>query len=1033
MYPIASDALLSSEFLSQFEGVVPKYKGSMFEVVVLEKYSQWRDDVRRRETWLETVQRVVEWNMSLYSGPKSKETQVEEAQELFSRIYHLKLFPAGRSLWVGGTKATEKFATAVFNCAALPIDSFEAFCEVFYLLLNGCGVGFSIEEQFVSTLPRLAGGIAIASVYNAVPKALRKEESSKDIDFGMTYQNVYITVGDSKEGWVQALRFYLEAMQDQNTRTITIDYSHIRGKGERIKTFGGKAPGHHGLKAMFEYIHPILNKDGHITSVEAMDICNHIAKNTLTGGNRRAAEIALGDRTDAEFRNAKVPGNWQPQRIMSNNSIVFETKPERKELEDIFESILRSGEPGFINRSAMEARRPHGAFLNPCVTADTWIHTSQGPRQVSDLMEDRFTALVDCSLQQATPFWSTGVKSVFKLTTKQGYSLKCTSNHKILTTKGWKEAGNLTTSDKVVLNQPMFTGWEGSGTEDEGWLLGEMIGDGCFVGDFKAVMRFWGSSKQEMSVLAFNKMTTTLDHRSDCKIGIYDHRPYAEVGCAELLKMAQAYGVSREAKHVISKEIEQASSDFYRGFLRGIFDADGSPQGSVSKGRSVRLTQSNVAFLEGCQRMLLRLGIKSTLYKCRREAGLRSMPDGHGGLKDYECRQTSELIISRSSMARFHQLVGFSEPAKAERLGQFVSTENIRSLYIDKFEADFESLEYLGEEEVFDCTVNNIHRFDANGIIVHNCAEILLAPRGVCNLTTVVVTSHIDNGELDMRDLLRSIELATRVGLRTTNVTIALPRWDAIQKRDRLLGVSMTGTEDAFDKCPYIDQEMFKAKANKRANDTATVYAYEMRVPRPLLVTTVKPEGTLSLLPTVSPGMHKARSPYYLRRLRMSDDSPVAKALIKMGMPELRDPQKPERYIFEFPIKSDTKIKATEEPALSQYRRYLEYQRFYTDHNTSCTLTVAPEEVNEVIDAILENWDDTIACAWTGKVDLDPEIYPYLPEQSVTKEEYDERIKSFPDLTRLHDLVMEFELEQYIEEDSDSEDPSCASGVCPIR
>lgn len=1048
---------LSSTFLAPYEGRTPANAGRLFWPVFLRTYSRYIPELKRRERWDEAVARAVNYSIGLYQGPAPKEDLIREAEELYDKVFNLEVLPAGRTLWVGGTESSLKFPESQYNCAFRVIDGLEAFTDLFHLLLCGCGVGFRILPEDVAQLPEFCPKVNVVNEPYKTVYPNRKVDYTKfphETDAGMIvgqpgHLGVDIYVGDSREAWVQALRLFLETsataarMKEVKELTFNINYNFVRPEGSRIVQFGGRAPGPKGLMEMFTNLAKVITKSGgRLSPVDCMDICNFIGKNVIIGGTRRSSQVALGAPTDQEFIDAKKMlwlDKQNLQRTMSNNSIVFTERASKEQIKEIFAGIKVNGEPGFYNLSAGRKRHPYAQGSNPCLTVDTWINTVEGPRQIKDLRDKPYKAMINGVSKDATFFWSSGVKSVYKLSTKEGYSLKLTADHKVLTKAGWKEAKDLTTKDLIILNNTSSDPheWEGAGTFEEGWLVGSLVGDGTYSKaknencSAQAYLRYWGEDKEVVAAQAFEYLKASVSMRSDVGIGAYRGRPYHQVSCVGLTKLAEQFGIVMGAKINITPQIEKASSKFYEGFLQGLFDADGSPQGSIAKGRSVRLSQASFEFLLGVQRMLARLGIKCTVYECRKEAGPHLLPDGKGGMKDYQCKMMSELIISRSSMYRYAERIGFSEPKKIARLADIVGAHNTRRLYTDKFEASFKSLEYIGEEEVFDCTVQDLHRFDANGMIVHNCMEIEMDNRGFCNLATVNLTAFVQGRWFDLDRAKKAMQAAARVCLRMTNITVSLPLWDAVQKRDRLLGVSITGLMDTFDALGIEFDSLLAtsilANLRKAANDEADKYAFEMRIPRPLLVTTIKPEGTLSQLPTVSSGLHRGFAPYYIRRIRVSSMDPVASALKKLGVPYEADQAKSERLVFSFPIETKATKAASDEPAKRQFERYLTTMKHYTDHNSSCTLTIGENEWTEIEDMVYDNWDDVVACAFLPKY---TDAYPQMPYEEITKEQYEEMMKTFPNLDNLADLVNQYENEDYEDELIDD---ACSSGQCPVR
>lgn len=371
---------LTDDFISKYSNNdIPFGGNGLGFFVYLRTYSRWVDDKKRRETWIETIRRVIEYSMSLYKGPATYEELQEEAENLFDAMFHLKVFTAGRTLWIGGTEAERKFGSANFNCSFVVMDSIAALTDLFHLLMVGSGVGFRILPEDVAKLPTFNTHIVVAhKPYNGKKPNDRREDTvqfEEKEETPNSLASVHIVVGDSKQGWVQALDYYLQAMQRNDVESIIFNYDSVRPMGEKLKTFGGRASGHTALKRMFRNIHKTVKnaKMGALLPIHVLDIANHIGYNVVVGGVRRTSQIALFDINDKDVLNAKV-GLWDTQsanygndqRGMSNNSIFFNEKPSRDVLLDIFQRIQNNGEPGFVNAEAARKRRPNFQGLNPC-------------------------------------------------------------------------------------------------------------------------------------------------------------------------------------------------------------------------------------------------------------------------------------------------------------------------------------------------------------------------------------------------------------------------------------------------------------------------------------------------------------------------------------------------------------------------------------------------------------------------------------------------------------------------------------------
>jgi ribonucleoside-diphosphate reductase alpha chain len=459
--------------------------------------------------------------------------------------------------------------------------------------------------------------------------------------------------------------------------------------------------------------------------------------------------------------------------------------PFANELWDkIAEFAHSTADPGLLLIDNAKRRSPIRDFVtctNPCVTADTWVHTGDGPRQVKDLIGQQHSTYVNGELFSTTSagFWQTGIKPVLSLQTREGYRLRLTDNHQVLrlntqTRKHqyteWVEAGDLQPGDRVMLhNHRDLTPWQGEGNHAVGWLLGMLIGDGSLFengrGKSTALLRFWENSAQQMLEYATDLINTHA-YRGRKVMGHahkqLNHKVVSSLGVAEL---AQAYDVTRECKQ-ITPEIEAASFEFYQGFLGGLFDADGSVQGDQEKGVSVRLAQSNLALLEAVQRMLLRMGIASTLYKNRREAGLRLLPNSQRQPALYPTQAQHELVISNDNLQIFAELINFQHPEKQVKLTNLLA-EYSRTPNRERFSVTIESIQPDGIEPVYDCTVPGPACFDANGIVAHNCGEIFLPPNSACNLSSLVLTKFVDrdaNGNvvIDWDDLAETVQISVR-------------------------------------------------------------------------------------------------------------------------------------------------------------------------------------------------------------------------------------------------------------------------------
>lgn len=322
------------------------------------------------ETWEQTVDRVIghqQWLWERAKGDRLSNSEHVELCDLRDLMLERKATPSGRTLWLGGTAIARTREASMFNCSFGRTETVHDAVDAFWLLLQGCGVGF---EPMVGTLNGFAQRVEVEIIRS---KRSTKGLSHNRADIYTDHKGrrvFHLAVGDSAEAWAKSLGKLL-ALKDRVEKVI-IDFSQVRPAGTRLKGYGWISSGDETIAIAFDNICKILNdRAGQLlTRIDILDIMNHMG---TTLSSRRSAEIAVVPYEDDEWEDFAVAKKdcWQngnPQRQQSNNSLLFYTKPSYAQLEHIFDLMIEAGgcEPGFINAEAAKRRAPWFKGVNPC-------------------------------------------------------------------------------------------------------------------------------------------------------------------------------------------------------------------------------------------------------------------------------------------------------------------------------------------------------------------------------------------------------------------------------------------------------------------------------------------------------------------------------------------------------------------------------------------------------------------------------------------------------------------------------------------
>lgn len=623
-----------------------------------------------------------------------------------------------------------------------------------------------------------------------------------------------LPVEDSIEGWMKAATN--AAIVHKTGGGTGFSVSRVRSEGKLVSTTKGIASGP---------LSPLL-------------IINEVTQQIKQGGKRRGANMGIlnynhpniedfikikEDGKTLQNFNISVGVDEKYFKLIENDGEIELIDPHTKEVtkkikaKELFKKQIelawKTGDPGWINLELINKSKSNPVpylseieSTNPCVTADTWIMTDGGARQVKDLIGINFTAIINGKEWKSPKgFFKTGKKRVYKLATKEGFEICLTKDHPLLkvikSTRDnikikWANISEIKKGDKLLLNNHKLCKWKGNDLQEQGYLIGLLIGDGTLQPN-RAILAVWGNSKGPKAIRkAAQKIIHNLGYALPSRVWRYiPNRKQYNFSLSGMKELCDKLCLKYKFK-TITKEIEQTSFLFYKGLLRGLFDTDGSVQGTQLKGISVRLAQSNLELLKSVQRMLLRLGIYSTIYQNRRKKGKHKLPDGKGGYKYYNIKAQHELIISNENLLAYHKNIGFMDIEKNKKLEKRLK-KYVRKLNKEKFIVIVKKISFGGIEEVYDVKIPGINAFDANGFLVHNCGEQPLLPYESCNLGSINLTKIVKDKKIDYEKLEDIIKKAVHFLDNVIDVNnYPLPEIEKISKSNRRIGLGVMGFND---------------------------------------------------------------------------------------------------------------------------------------------------------------------------------------------------------------------------------------------
>lgn len=1001
------------------------------------------------EEFWEAIRRVTEGIFSIlhqqvktsrqrWSG---KEAQ-QKMRQMFRLMWEGKFLPPGRGLsMIGADVIEKKGAAAANNCGMVGTGNIDQeFATPFIMLMDysmlGVGMGFDTKgaNKVRLQLP----------TKNPLPHR----------------------VPDTREGWCEALARVLNAFVGEDSLPSEWDVSQIRPEGSVIHTFGGTASGPAPLLELLSGVTDMLNAGvGRlITSTQITDIMNMIGRCVVAGNVRRSAEIALGDPMDKAFLGLKDPSalielsmrqtavaqknpqwatlqeeidavnkligkasvldaSFNPSReliakIKQEQKALLALDPEWMELEakiqadplrkyrwasnntvmcsldqdyeELAKQTATNGEPGY---AWLEIMRGYGRLCdppnnadaraigtNPCVPAGTRILTRDGYREIQTLVGQTVDVWNGQQWSRVEPKVTGHDQPLMRVTLSDGTQLVCTDYHKWILASSHGHPTRIETrylmeGDSLAkFDMPLV---EGGQDWKDAYTHGFYCGDGQTTHGSKGAL-LYGEKKALQPYLNI----------------VNDVQPDDAYG-----RQWAAFPRDLPEKFVVRHDL---SIEARLSWLAGYLDADGAV---LQNPNSVCIQATSVQreFLDNVRLMLTTLGVQAKV-SLSEEEGMRRLPDGKGGYKDYLCKRTWRLLINAYDTHRLvaaglktHRLdLPLKKPQRDAR--RFVTVECVEKVGI----AD---VVYCFEEPV-----NHSGTFE--GIVTANCGEQTLWDGELCCLVETFPSKH-----KSLDEYLLTLKYAYLYAKVVTLIPTHNEMTNAVIARNRRIGTSMAGIWEMYETLGLRECIRWWQEGYKFLRELDEEYSGWMGVSRSIKITSVKPGGTIPLLLGIEGGMKLPISRWYMRTIRIEEGSPLAQAVMDAGYRVEKDLTTPRTVVAYFPCKEEKSKRVARDVSIwEQAALFTALQNDWSDNQVSATLTFKPEEAGELDKVLsvysgkwksvsfLPLWDHQFAQA------------PYIP---CTEEEYREA------LAKIRPLVLEQDVH-------DSEDKFCSGGLCEL-
>ena len=855
-----------------------------------DSYSKYKEEEHRKETWEESVVDVMSLHYNKFSENEALKPFLDKATEMYKDG---RILASQRSLQYREKQILSHNAR-LFNCASTYIDRPDVFKQVLYVLLCGCGMGYSVEKRFVDKLPLI-----------------------------QQRQNDTIThvIEDSIEGWAVALDMLMASFFN-GTEQVRFDGSNIRPEGAFISG-GFKAPGYEPLKKSLEQVEKILQdkikaEDFKLTSLDCHEIICITSDAVLSAGVRRSALICLFDKDDSLMLNCKT-GDWfykKPHLARANNTVKLILGDfTKEEFDNLKTSIKEFGEPG------VAIVRDVDFTTNPCFPIDQRILTENGWESFEDLLGTN--PIIHQDLRIKGEFGSDGEifkltnekggktvltqgynvsktgeqKQIYKLTTTCGREVRATGDHDFGTKNGMVKLENLKLNDEILIGVPETAIVDSSSYDYKlGMLMGLCAGDGVLTNK-TVLLDIWESIGQEHSLI--ENIVSEVIVMSDYVVNNKGGKNISLQPKFNLVETTEKYVKYRldsaALRQIFTKEgflskkesydwLFSKSKNIKAGFLSGLFLADGHIEASVSKNTmSCRITQSGVDSLRIWQLIAQELGLFGKIYKLLNEK-LTLLPDGHGFSKEYLTKSTNRLVFSgRDVLERFSKVIYLIGEKKLYFDFNIKNIYNTDKVYTPSYSTKISKIGLDGVEDVYCLKEDENRTLIVGGLVARRCFEIGFIPVNprtgnscisFCNLTEI--NGGACNTEKKFYEACESAAIVGTLQASYTSMPFLGDDTEELIKHEALIGVSITGIMD--NPKILLNPEILR-KGAEIVNKTNEIVAEIIGINPAARTTCVKPSGNASVLLETSSGIHAAHSKKYFRIMQMNKSTEMSKVL----------------------------------------------------------------------------------------------------------------------------------------------------------